>query len=172
MDRYHSQGCTTLSYTAPFSIFFYSSDAACLRQIAAAAEAQAQRGQVQAAPQNKPHSSSDSLTHSPLQRIIVHLHSNTGAFTFAALLAAGPSLRPAAVVWDSAPAWSPALEPALLKSATARTRAASASVTLRAGTNHQAARCTGCGSCCTSAVPPRCRCSRPPFPLCFIVTLH
>jgi hypothetical protein len=49
------------------------------------------------------------------QRIIVHLHSNTGAFTFAAFLSACPSFRPAAVVWDSAPAWSPLLEPSLSK---------------------------------------------------------
>lgn len=112
-EWYHSQASITLSYTAPFSVFFYSSNGACLQQLAAAACEHAARGQVKL-PLLQPTSRlCFSLIHP--QRIIVHLHSNTGAFTFAALLACCPTLRPDAVVWDSAPAWSPALEPALLK---------------------------------------------------------
>jgi hypothetical protein len=92
-EWYHSNGITTLSYTAPFSVFFYTSNSKQLQKLAGAALEEASRG----------------------QRIIVHLHSNTGAFAFAALLSVCPSLRPVSVIWDSAPGWSPALEPALLK---------------------------------------------------------
>lgn len=92
-EWYQSKGIVTMAYTAPFSVFFYSCDSKQLRELAAAALEQASLG----------------------QRIIVHLHSNTGAFTFAAFLSVCPAFRPAAVVWDSAPSWSPALEPSLLK---------------------------------------------------------
>lgn len=116
--RYHSQGCTTLSYTAPFSIFFYASGGCCLRQLAAAALAEAGAGQVRRRPVFQPNSSSNSHVHSPSSASSCTCSATRAPSPFAALLATCPSLRPAAVVWDSAPAWSPALEPALLNSAT------------------------------------------------------
>ncbi len=88
------------------------------------------------------------------------MHSNTGAFTFAALLAVCPSLRPAAVVWDSAPAWSVALEPALLQNASASLKPSGGGGLLKS--RHLL---SFAGTAAMQVLPPA-------VPHCFIVTLQ